>query len=155
SSDDVEFNFGEDLKTFLPMANFRKPATSVTVTSWDEGGKAEVTGNAKKGEDLWTVPGGKPGADVSKFTSTQTELSLVESIADTKELADTVAKAALTKRAMEFMTAEVETQGNPDVKPGAMVNLKKVGAYSGHYYVAEANHFYDAGGYNCIFYVAR
>jgi hypothetical protein len=56
---------------------------------------------------------------------------------------------------MEFITAEVEVQGNPAVKPGAMVNIKKVGAYSGHYLVTEANHFYDAGGYHCIFYVAR
>jgi hypothetical protein len=36
-----------------------------------------------------------------------------------------------------------------------MVNIKKVGPYSGHYLVTEANHFYDAAGYNCIFYVAR
>src|SRR5436190_198650 len=40
-------------------------------------------------------------------------------------------------------------------QPGAVVNLKKVGEYSGHYYVTEANHFYDAAGYNVIFYVAR
>src|SRR5256885_1035586 len=155
STDDCEFSFGEDLKTFLPTANFRKPAQSVEVGAWDTDGKAEITGKAKKGEELWTVPGGKPGADQAKFTSTKTELSLVESQVNTKDHADTVAKAALTKRAMEFLTAEVEIQGNPDVKPGAMVNLKKVGQYSGHYYVTEANHFYDAAGYNCIFYVAR
>ena len=56
---------------------------------------------------------------------------------------------------MEFITAEVEVQGNPKVKPGALVNIKKVGEYSGHYLVTEANHFYDSAGYNCIFYVAR
>jgi hypothetical protein len=66
-----------------------------------------------------------------------------------------VAKAALTKRAMEFITAEVEVQGNPAVRPGALVNIKKVGPYSGHYLVTEANHYYDAAGYNCIFYLAR
>src|SRR5260370_15810635 len=31
SSDDAGFSFGEDLKTFLPSANFRRPATSVEV----------------------------------------------------------------------------------------------------------------------------
>jgi outer membrane protein OmpA-like peptidoglycan-associated protein len=66
-----------------------------------------------------------------------------------------VAKAALTRRAMEFLTAECEVQGSPDVKPGAMVNLKKVGAYSGRYLITEANHFFDSSGYSCIFYVAR
>src|SRR5882672_8500073 len=116
STDDCEFTYGEDLKTFLPNANFRKPAQSVEVGAWDTDGKAEITGKAKKGEELWTVPGGKPGADQAKFTSTKTELSLVESQVNTKDHADTVAKAALTKRAMEFLTAEVEVQGNPDVK---------------------------------------
>jgi len=155
STDDCEFSFGEDLKTFLPVANFRKPANSVEVGGWDTTGKAEITGKAKKGDELWTVPGGKAGADVSKFTSTKTALAVVESQVGTQEHADTVAKAVYTRRAMEFITAEVEIQGNPTVKPGAMVNLKKVGAYSGHYFVTEANHFYDGAGYNCIFYVAR
>jgi hypothetical protein len=155
STDDCEFSFGEDLKTFLPSANFRKPAVSVQVGAWNSEGKAEITGKAKKGQELWTVPGGKPGADQARFTSTKTELSLVESQVSTQAHADTVAKAALTKRAMEFLTAEVEVQGDPRVRPGAMVNIKKVGVYSGHYLVTEANHFYDAAGYDCIFYVAR
>ena len=155
ATDDCEFTFGESLKTFLPRANFRKPAASVGVSAWDSSGKAEITGKAKKGQELWTVAGGKPGADVSRFTSSKTELSVVAALAATQEHADTLAKAALTRRAMEFLTAEVEVQGDPGVKPGAMVNLKRVGAYSGHYYVTEANHFYDAAGYNCIFYVAR
>src|SRR4051812_767709 len=152
---DVEFAFGQDLKTFLPVANFRKPPVSVEVGAWDVAGKAEITGKAKTGDELWSVPGGKPGANLAKFSSARPELSLVESQVGTQEHADTVARAALTRRAMEFITAEVEVQGNPSVKPGAIVTLKKVGAYSGHYLVTEANHFYDAAGYNCIFYVAR
>jgi uncharacterized protein len=154
-TDDCEFSFGEDLKTFLPAANFRKPASKVEVGAWDVSGKAGLIGRAQKGDEMWTVPGGKPGSDVSKFTSTKTEVSIMASDVGTQDHADTVAKAALTRRAMEFITAEVEVQGSPDVKPGAMVNLKKVGAYSGHYLITEANHFYDGAGYSCIFYVAR
>src|SRR5205823_4577088 len=37
-SDDAEFIFGESLKTFLPSANFRKPAVSVEVNGWDTAG---------------------------------------------------------------------------------------------------------------------
>ena len=155
SNDDAEFSFGEDVKTFLPVANFRKPAVAVEVGAWDVTGKAELTGTAQTGDELWSVPGVKPGANLAKFTSTKRELSLVESRVATQEHADTVAKAALTWRAMEFITAEVEVEGDPKVKPGALVNIKKVGPYSGHYLVTEANHFYDAAGYNCIFYVAR
>jgi len=155
SSDDAEFSFGQEVKTFLPVANFRKPAASVEVGAWDVSAKGELKGTAQTGDELWSVPGVKPGADLAKFTSTKPEVSVVESQVATQEHADTVAKAALTKRAMEFITAEVEVQGSPKVKPGALVNIKKVGEYSGHYLVTEANHFYDSAGYNCIFYVAR
>ncbi|HEY4730790.1 MAG TPA: contractile injection system protein, VgrG/Pvc8 family, partial [Myxococcales bacterium] len=137
-SSDAEFSFGNDLKAFLPVANFRKPSISVEVGAWDVSGKAEITGKAKTGDELWSVPGGKAGAKLARFSSTKPELSLVESQVGTQEHADTVAKAALTRRAMEFITAEVEVQGNPTVKPGAMVTLNKVGAYSGHYLVTEA-----------------
>jgi phage protein D len=154
-ADDAEFSFGEDVKAFLPVANFRKPPAAVEVGAWDVTGKAELIGKAKTGEELWSVPGDKPGAKLARFTSSKPELSLVESQVGTQEHADTVAKAALTARAMDFITAEVEVRGSPAVKPGAMVNIKKVGPYSGHYLVTEANHFYDAAGYNCIFYVAR
>jgi Bacteriophage probable baseplate hub protein len=155
STDDCEFTFGEDLKTFLPSANFRKPPATVEVGAWDVAGKGELTGTATTGDELWSVPGVTPGAQLARFTSSKPEVSLVESQVGTQEHADTIAKAALTRRAMEFITAEVEVQGNPVVKPGALVNIKKVGAYSGHYLVTEANHFYDGAGYNCIFYVAR
>src|SRR5712671_220965 len=155
SKDDLTVTFGEDLKTFLPVANFRRPAAKVEVGAWDSTGKAALTGKASPGDELWSVPGGKPGADVAKFQGTKASVSLVESQVATQEHADTVAKAALTRRSLEFLTAEVEVQGNPEIKPGAMVNVKKVGVYSGHYLVTEANHFFDAGGYSCIFYVAR
>src|SRR5207302_603283 len=121
----------------------------------DSAGKAALTGKAKPGDEMWSVPGGKPGAEVATFQGTKASIGIVESQVATQEHADTVAKAALTRRSLEFLTAEVEVQGNPEIKPGAMVNVKKVGVYSGHYVVTEANHFYDAAGYSCIFYVAR
>ena len=155
NSSDAEFTLGEEIKAFLPVANFRKPPASVEVGAWDASGKAEITGKAKTGDELWSVPGGQPGAKLAKFSSTKPQWSVVESQVATQEHADTVAKAALTRRSMEFITAEVEVRGNPRLKPGSMVNLKKVGAYSGNYLVTEANHFFDSAGYSCIFYVAR
>ena len=53
SNDDAEFSFGEDVKTFLPVANFRKPAVAVEVGAWDVTGKAELTGTAQTGDELW------------------------------------------------------------------------------------------------------
>ena len=92
---------------------------------------------------------------MARFGSTKPEKSLAESKVLTQAHADTCAGAALTKSQMEFLTAEVEIRGDPACKPGAMVNIKKVGIYSGKYVVTEADHFYDAAGYNTVFYIAR
>jgi phage protein D len=155
SSDDVEVSYGADLKTFLPVANFRKPAVDVEVGAWDDASKAELTGRAAVGDELWAVPGVKPGATLAKFQSTKPRIALVEAEVRTQEHAETIARAALTRRNLEFLTAEVEVKGNPEIKPGSMVNVKNVGVYSGLYWVTEANHFWDASGYSTIFYVAR
>jgi uncharacterized protein len=155
STDDVELTYGEDLKTFLPVANFRKTAAQVETFGWDAAAKAPLTGTAAPGDELWSVPGGQPGALAAKFQQTKPKISVVHPEICTQAHADTLAKAALTRRNLEFLTAEVEAKGNPDIKPGAMVGIKKVGVYSGHYWVTEANHFWDAAGYSTIFYLAR
>jgi uncharacterized protein len=155
SQEDFTVTYGENLKTFLPVANFRRPVSEVEVSAWDPGGKATLKGTAKPGDELWSVPGGKPGANLAKFQQTKPKLAIAEAQVISKDHADTVAKAAATVRNLEFLTAEVEVQGDPNIRPGAVVDMKKVGVYSGHYLVTEANHFYDAGGYQCIFYIAR
>jgi phage protein D len=154
SQDDVTVTFGEDLKTFLPVANFRRPASQVEVGAWDSAGKSGLKGVAKPGDELWSIPGGKSGGTLARFQSTQPKIGIVDAQVSSQDHADTIAKAALTRRNLQFLTAEVEVQGNPDIRPGAMVSVKDVGVYSGRYLVTEANHFYDAGGYHCIFYVA-
>src|SRR5205823_3992084 len=85
SNDDAEFSFGEEVKTFLPVANFRKPSGTVEVGAWDVSGKGELNGKAQTGDELWSVPGVKPGAELAKFTSSKPEVSLVESQVGTQE----------------------------------------------------------------------
>ena len=47
SKDDLAVTFGEDLKTFLPVANFRRPAAKVEVGGWDSAGKAALLSNRR------------------------------------------------------------------------------------------------------------
>jgi len=101
SKDDLTVTFGEDLKTFLPVANFRRPAAKVEVGAWDSTGKAALTGKAKSRRRAVERPRGKPGADVAKFQGTKANVGIVESQVATQEHADTVARAALTKRSLE------------------------------------------------------
>jgi hypothetical protein len=125
------------------------------VGAWDDAGKAAVTARARPGDELWSVPGGKSGAQLAKFQATKPKIALDDPDVRTQDHAETIAKAALTRRNLEFLTAEVEVKGNPAIRPGAIVDVKNVGVYSGHYWVTEANHFWDAAGYSTIFYVAR
>ena len=153
--DDAEFTFGQDLKSFLPVANFRKPLASVAVSTWDPDQKSSLTGEAVKGDQLCSVPGGRAGVELVKFGSAKPTAKAIDSRITSKAHAETVAKAMLTKANQQFLTAEVEVMGDPRLLPGALLNLRNVSVYSGHYLVTEASHFYDAAGYSVICYVAR
>jgi len=50
----------------------------VEVGAWDSAGKSPLTGVAKPGDELWSIPGGKSGGTLAKFQSTQPKLGIVE-----------------------------------------------------------------------------
>jgi len=104
---------------------------------------------------LWTVPGGKPGADQAKFTSTKTELALGRVAGQHQGPrrhggqggAHQARDGVFDRGSRDPGQSGREARGHGESEEG--------GCVLGHYYVTEANHFYDAAGYNCIFYVAR
>ena len=89
------------IEVFSPMANFRAPLDQVEVRGWDPAKKEEITATAKKGSELWTLPGQKQGAALAKFGGHKPEAIIAHRDVVSKEHAEAVAKAYLTKHAME------------------------------------------------------
>jgi hypothetical protein len=62
------------------------------------------------------------------------------------------AKAAFNERAKQFLTGEAETIGLPEIRPDRSVSLENLGdPFSRTYYVHQATHKVDTGGYRTRF----
>jgi len=128
-SSDAEFSFGNDLKAFLPWRNFRKRRRSPSSGAWDVSGKAEMHRQGKDRRRALVGPRRQGRREVGQVQLPKPELSLVESQVGTQEHAEG-AKAALTRRAMEFITAK-SSAGQPDRGSPRDGDLQKVGTVLG------------------------
>ena len=69
-----------------------------------------------------------------------------------QEEANTRAKAILDERAQDFVTGDGECIGLPEIVPDINVSLQGIGTrFSKLYYVSEATHKLDSGGYRTTF----
>ncbi|MCB9728360.1 MAG: phage late control D family protein [Deltaproteobacteria bacterium] len=122
----------------------------VEVRGWDPKKKESILGFAEA-LDMGAIDGkaGHEQAGKAHYGSTSTgqTLTIVDVPVASKTEADAVAKSIFDGQAMDFLTADVEIEGRPEVAPGAVVELKQFGKrYSGKYVVDAAHHIYVAGG---------
>lgn len=148
--------FGEGIEVFTPVVDHRAPLAEVEVRGWDSATRSAVVQVARPGDGLFGLEGRQRGIEVARFGSTTPKLVISDHSMNATEAASARAKSMQTRRALEFLTAEVEVPGNAAIVPGRIIRVDKVGPrYSGRYYVREASHFFDAAGYTTIFQVAR
>lgn len=117
----------------------------VMVRGWDPVAKKEITGSATGDADQ-SGPGAAFTLDRGDAVSEEPLLSdgLLFSAAE----ADAVARAALRRLTARSTTVQGETDGDPRIRAGALVELTGVGQrFEGMYFVAKATHKFDGGGY--------
>jgi len=115
----------------------------VEVRGWDDKRKKAIVGVA-------TAPthsfGGTPapqatGKALYGSPSSGKVLTIVDRPVESQEEAEKLAKAIFNRLAMDFVTGDVDIQGDPRLKPGDLVELKGFGArFSGKYMVRKVTH---------------
>ncbi|NET15982.1 MAG: hypothetical protein F6K08_25750 [Okeania sp. SIO1H6] len=60
----------------------------------------------------------------------------------TPKEADAIASALFDELGGEFVYADAQAEGNPEIRPGRNVRLEDLGKHSGSYYVTETRHTY-------------
>ncbi len=145
--------YGEGLLSFKPEANLAGQISRVEVYGWDPKTKKAIVGRAAAGEESG-LTGKSAGQHLDAFVREPTKrptLRLRQPVFTQSE-ADQRAKAALNERAKQFLTGEGEAIGLPEVRPDRNIELDKLGApFSKTYYVQQATHKIDAGGYRTRF----
>jgi len=148
----VRLVWGEGLLSFRPEANLAGQVSKVEVYSWDVRGKQQVVGRASAdnagpksqsiGQHLGALvraPDRAPTMRLRRPSFTQAE-------------ADKRAKAALGEKAKKFLTGDAEAIGLPELRPDCTVLMDNLGkAFSKAYYIEQASHRIDSGGYRTRF----
>lgn len=113
----------------------------VEVRGWDPKKKKAIVGTAQAAKyDLGGTTKGWEATGEALYgnASAGKVLTIVDRPVDSKEEADTVAKAIFNQLSMDFITGEVDFRGDPAINPGDVVELKQFGErFSGRYLVVQ------------------
>jgi phage protein D len=150
----VELVWGQGLSSFSPRANLAKQVTSVEVHGWSAALGKHIVGKAHSGDEEGVDGKMASGAKWTSKAIPRPRTLAISAALHTQEEADARAKAILQQRSQEFLTADGECIGLPDLLPDSNVAVSGVGRSFGRtYYVTQATHSIDSSGYRTRFQV--
>jgi uncharacterized protein involved in type VI secretion and phage assembly len=125
----------------------------VIVRGWDPKTKKEIIGKANRPKDPPKVGEKRTGGEaVNQAFNIKSKEIIVDHPVATQAEADALAQSVLDERGHGFLQAEGLCLGNPEVRAGAMIEIKGVGKrFSGKYRVSRALHIFDVKGYTTRF----
>lgn len=164
----------QDISSFRVRVTTAEQVKAVEVRSWDYGKKEAIVARAPRQNQTSPVnlsqsngPTTNPsdnlvitttetgrGRDYSqKFGSNPPEpkMIVVDKPTATLEEAEAIAKSLFSELEGDFVCADAQGPGDPRIRPGKAIELKKMGPYSGQYYVTEGRHLYYEGIYTTEF----
>ncbi|MEL6382827.1 MAG: VgrG-related protein [Cyanobacteria bacterium J06626_18] len=140
--DSLSLKWLQDLRSFQVRVSSAEQVSSVEVRGWDYAQKQPIVATQSSDKVLTETEYGRGKSTSSAFQEQPNNPTMVvvdQPCFNAKE-ADAIAQAIFDELGGEFVHADAEAEGNPDLRPGRMVELKDMGKYSGKYYVAEARH---------------
>jgi Bacteriophage probable baseplate hub protein len=145
--------WGAGLLSFKPEANLAGQVSRVEVYGRDVKTKQSIVGRASASDVAG--PQAKSIAQhvgsLVKAPDRQPTLRLRQPVFTQAE-ADKRAKAALGEMTKKFLTGDAESVGLPELRPDRTVGLTNLGkAFSKVYYIEQAAHRIDSGGYRTRF----
>jgi len=148
----VTLKRGTSLLTFRPQANLSGQFSRVEVRGWDPKQKKPIVGIAVAGEESGRDPNRRSAGEELRKISNDTAVYRIRQPVLTQAEADTYAKAVLDDCAKKFLTADAESLGFAELRPGRNVTLEGLGTrFSKTYYLEQATHRADGNGYRTTF----
>jgi phage protein D len=144
----VTLRWGESLLSFRPEANLAAQVSAVEVYGWDPQTKQPIVGRAVAGEESGHDPRRQSGGERVRAVLAKAPVLQLRQPVFTQAEARRRAEAILNDHAKRFVTGEAECIGLPDLRPDRNITLGNLGnPFSKTYYLQEATHKFDSGGY--------
>ena len=152
----ITLTYGDNLIDFYPRLSTIRQTGKVVVRGWSPQEKKEILGEAGIGDETSKMGGKETGGESAGRIAPKAEWFLCEEALATKEDAEGIARAKFNEMALEFITGEGSCIGNPKLKAGEVVELKRLGnRFSGLYYMVSCKHIVGENGYTTYFKVKR
>jgi len=132
--------------------------SEVIVQGWDPKEKRQIVGRARTGDESTRMAGSQTAGEVATAAFGRSQRIVVDYPIATVDEAEALARAKFNELSQGYITGEGLSLGNPDIRAGAVIELKGLGKLlSGLYYVVNSNHTCgrDARGYLTQFTVTR
>lgn len=152
-NDTLELKWLDTLRSFRVRVNSTEQVEEVEVRGWDYVTKKPVVANVKS-EDLLTErdpkntdaeQDKKRGSEInqvfSKLKDTPRMVVVDQPFFNPKE-ADILAQSVCNELGGQYVVADAKNEGNPQIRPGVIVELTGLGPYTGKYYVTDTRHTY-------------
>jgi phage protein D len=152
----MTLTYGETLIDFFPVLSTVWQTSKAAVRGWSVKDKQAVSGEAGNDDVASSMGGSETGPQAAERVAGEQVRILAGEDAATQGAAEGLAKAALNRAAMEYITGEGSSVGDPAIKPGSVVELTGLGLrFSGRYYVTGCRHILGGRGYHTHFTVRR
>ncbi|MBD1847224.1 VgrG-related protein [Cyanobacteria bacterium FACHB-63] len=153
SQKQLQLKWLQDINQFTVRVTSAQQVSSVEVRSWDYGNKRSIVETARN-EKIVTDTEHKQGSRTAqKFSIPAPKMTIVDRPVFSADEAQRMAQSLCDELGGEFVYADAKTDGNgnPELRPGRVVELADIGKYSGKYYITETRHVYHERVYSTDF----
>jgi phage protein D len=143
--EELSLRWLKDMRSFHVRMTSTEQVKEVEVRGWDYGQKRSIVATAKTEQVITQTEQGKGSATSTKFNGkpTSPKMIVVDQPMFSPKEADGMAQAICNELGGQFICADAKAEGNPKIRPGRVVKLEEMGAYSGKYYITETRHTYQ------------
>jgi phage protein D len=154
SKESLNLKWLHEISKFSIRVTSAEQVKAVEVRSWDFTQKKLITSEVTS-EKVITETGNGKGSKTStafKGRPSNPKMIVVDQPVATENEAKKMAQALCDELGGEFVYADAQAYGNPQIRPGRVVNLEDMGdRYNGKYYITETRHFYSQRVYTTNF----
>ncbi|MCW5317869.1 VgrG-related protein [Nostoc sp. KVJ3] len=145
------------INKFSTRVTSAEQVSSVEVRAWDYTKKKLISATVQKEKQI-TQTGNELGSStINAFSNLNSpknspKMIVVDKPVASQDQAKAMAQALCDELGGEFVYADAKGEGNPEIRPGRVINLNGMGdRYSGKYYVTETRHFFSQRVYETDF----
>ncbi|MEL7039555.1 MAG: VgrG-related protein [Cyanobacteria bacterium J06592_8] len=144
STQNIKLTWLTDLHSFRVRVTSAEQVKEVNVRAWDYKQKKPIVSTRNSENVLTKTENGRGSVEISEFKGKPTKptVYIIDQPISTPKEADAIAQALFDELGGQFVYADAQGEGNPNIRPGRTVTLEELGKHNGSYYVTETRHTY-------------